>query len=94
MARSASEASTSAQAINPGADNAGRHDVVVIGTGLAGLYAARELQKRFVDVLLVEASAHVGGRIQQACVLTCNTLFLSACQCAPTYAVTACRWTT
>ena len=75
MARPAGEASASAQAISPGA---ARHDVVVIGAGLAGLYAARELRKRFVDVLLVEASAQVGGRIQQACVLPCNALFESA----------------
>ncbi|KAK9823039.1 hypothetical protein WJX81_001999 [Elliptochloris bilobata] len=41
------------------------HDVVVVGAGLSGLYATRELRKHFTDVLLVEASAHVGGRIQQ-----------------------------
>ncbi|KAK9823038.1 hypothetical protein WJX81_001999 [Elliptochloris bilobata] len=35
------------------------------GAGLSGLYATRELRKHFTDVLLVEASAHVGGRIQQ-----------------------------
>ncbi len=78
MARSAGEASTSAQAASKGSARAARHDVVVVGAGLAGLYAARELRKRFVDVLLVEASAQVGGRIQQACVLPCDTLLESA----------------
>ena len=56
------------QAMDTGIGRVARHDVVVIGAGLAGLYAAQELQKRFTDVLLVEASAQVGGRIQQVCV--------------------------
>lgn len=76
MARSAGEASASAQASSPGV---ARHDAVVIGAGLAGLYAARELRKRCVDVLLVEASAQVGGRIQQACGLACNTFPVHTC---------------
>ena len=79
MARPAGEASAQAQASSPGA---ARHDAVVIGAGLAGLYAARELTRRGVDVLLVEASAQVGGRIQQACVLACNTFSGSAFHCA------------
>ena len=95
MARSAGEASTSAQAASKGSARAARHDVVVVGAGLAGLYAARELRKRFIDVLLVEASAQLGGRIQQvrmySLALPC---FFSACQCAQTHAETACRWTT
>ncbi len=38
------------------------HDVVVIGAGLAGLVAARELRKGGADVLVVEARDRVGGR--------------------------------
>jgi len=37
-------------------------DVVVIGAGLAGLYTARLLEERAVDVVVVEAHDRVGGR--------------------------------
>lgn len=39
--------------------------VAVIGAGLAGLQAARDLRTRFPDVLVLEAASCVGGRIQQ-----------------------------
>ncbi|HEX5419553.1 MAG TPA: NAD(P)/FAD-dependent oxidoreductase [Gammaproteobacteria bacterium] len=41
----------------------GRHDVVVIGAGLAGLAAALELEAAGLDVLVLEAQQRVGGRI-------------------------------
>jgi phytoene dehydrogenase-like protein len=40
------------------------HDVVIVGAGLAGLCCARQLTARGVDVLLLEASDGVGGRIR------------------------------
>ncbi|HNH86600.1 MAG TPA: FAD-dependent oxidoreductase, partial [Solirubrobacterales bacterium] len=38
-------------------------EVVVVGAGLAGLSAARELTRRGVEVAVVEARDRVGGRI-------------------------------
>jgi len=38
-------------------------DVVVVGAGLAGLVAAREVARRGLDVLVVEARKRVGGRV-------------------------------
>ena len=39
--------------------------VVVIGAGLSGLQAARTLSQHFPDIVVVEASSQVGGRIRQ-----------------------------
>ena len=41
-----------------------RVDVVVVGAGLAGLSAARELRAAELDVLVVEAADTVGGRVR------------------------------
>jgi monoamine oxidase len=40
-----------------------RHDVVVVGAGVAGLVCARDLLRRGVDVRVVEARDRVGGRL-------------------------------
>lgn len=39
-----------------------RTDVVVIGAGLAGLAAARELRRLGRDIIVLEARDRVGGR--------------------------------
>ena len=40
------------------------HDVVIVGAGLAGLAAARELSIHGVDVIVLERNAGVGGRVR------------------------------
>jgi len=40
-----------------------KYDVVVVGAGLAGLTAARELQKQGLKVVVVEAAGRIGGRV-------------------------------
>ncbi|MGR9171949.1 flavin monoamine oxidase family protein [Rhizobium sp. KDH_Rht_773_N] len=42
------------------------HEVVVVGAGLAGLYAARGLHAAGIDVLVIEARERIGGRILTA----------------------------
>ena len=39
--------------------------VVVIGAGSSGLYAAQKLKTRFPDVLILEATERIGGRIHE-----------------------------
>ena len=39
-------------------------DVVVLGAGLAGLSAARDLVRGGADVLVLEARSRVGGRVE------------------------------
>lgn len=42
------------------------HDVVVVGAGSAGLYAAKALGEAGYDVLIIEATDRVGGRVYSA----------------------------
>ena len=45
-------------------DDATSHDVVVVGAGAAGLYAAKTLQSFGYEVLIIEATDRIGGRIK------------------------------
>ncbi|HXM70476.1 MAG TPA: FAD-dependent oxidoreductase, partial [Thermoanaerobaculia bacterium] len=38
-------------------------DVVVVGAGVAGLAAARELRRRGLTVVVLEARDRIGGRV-------------------------------
>jgi phytoene dehydrogenase-like protein len=40
------------------------HDVVIVGAGVAGLTCARELRRRGHDVLVLDASDTIGGRVR------------------------------
>jgi monoamine oxidase len=42
------------------------HNIIIIGAGLSGLYAAYKLQARQQDVILLEARSRAGGRILSA----------------------------
>ena len=41
------------------------HDVIVVGAGLAGLSAARDLAAAGADVVVLEARERPGGRVEQ-----------------------------
>eukprot|EP00980_Cylindrotheca_fusiformis_P019837 scaffold6966_cov112-Cylindrotheca_fusiformis.AAC.15 len=46
--------------------NQNNRAVVIVGAGMAGLAAAKELAKHGVDYLMLEASDRIGGRIEQS----------------------------
>ncbi len=41
------------------------HSIVVVGAGVAGLQAARQLLPGFPDLIVLEASHRIGGRVKQ-----------------------------
>ena len=40
------------------------HDVIIVGAGSAGLYAARTLQNYGYEILIIEATDRIGGRVK------------------------------
>jgi phytoene dehydrogenase-like protein len=50
--------------VSASAGSADRAEVVIVGAGLAGLAAARVLHRAGLDVMVVEASDDVGGRVR------------------------------
>jgi monoamine oxidase len=44
----------------------GRHEVIVVGAGFAGLAAALELARQGIDFIMLEARDRVGGRVESA----------------------------
>ena len=48
----------------PPPPTAADHDVIIVGAGAAGLYAAFELNNSGFDVLVLEAQGRHGGRVE------------------------------
>lgn len=48
--------------VAPGVPRGQEHDVIIVGAGLAGLTAAKQLDQAGLDVLLLEAQDRIGGR--------------------------------
>jgi len=51
-------------AVDPPPPTAADHDVIIVGAGAAGLYAAFELNNLGFDVLVLEAQGRHGGRVE------------------------------
>jgi NADPH-dependent 2,4-dienoyl-CoA reductase/sulfur reductase-like enzyme len=51
-------------AVGPPPTTAANHDVIIVGAGAAGLYAAFELNNLGFDVLVLEATNRHGGRVE------------------------------
>ncbi|MEK9989890.1 MAG: NAD(P)-binding protein, partial [Halieaceae bacterium] len=47
-------------------DEVTSHDVIVVGAGASGLYAAKTLQSLGYETLVIEATDRIGGRIKSA----------------------------
>lgn len=51
-------------------DGVPHHSIVIVGAGISGLTAARELIARYPDLLVVEARQQKGGRVCEVCLIS------------------------
>ena len=58
-----------------------RTDIVVVGAGLSGLAAAAALRADGLDVVVLEAQEHIGGRVQTDRELTSYPVELGGSSC-------------
>lgn len=78
MGTSAAATSSASAAPFSVAEGKARPDFVVIGGGLAGLSAARQLKRLGASVVVLEARERVGGRVHSQCLPTGHVVDLGA----------------
>ncbi|MCP4805377.1 MAG: FAD-dependent oxidoreductase [Proteobacteria bacterium] len=61
-----SDTTTPPDTATPSSHGNTTHDVVVVGAGSAGLYATKTLIEHGYDVLIIEATDRIGGRVKSA----------------------------
>lgn len=51
--------------LNSGSEHHLQYSVIIVGAGISGLTAARDLIEQYPDLLIVEASCCTGGRVKE-----------------------------